>query len=309
MTPDAPPGAVPTRILGVGIATLDLINEVERYPPEDAEVRALAQRRSRGGNAANTLAVLAQLGHRCAWVGTLGDDAAAAFIRADLAGVGVELRHPVTLPGGVTPTSYVALSRATGSRTIVHYRDLPELAATDFSQVPLADLDWIHFEGRNPVETEVMLSRARHEAPQAFLSVELEKDRPGIDVLLDGPDLLLISRAFVLARAGAGADPDAALAELAGRTQARLLVLGWGAQGAWLCRQGAAPLHCPAEPLARPIDTLGAGDVLNAGVIDGLLRGLPPAEAVVRAVRLAGIKCGRVGLSGLAAAARADGFR
>lgn len=309
MTPDPPPGALPTRILGVGIATLDLINEVERYPPEDAEVRALAQRRSRGGNAANTLAVLAQLGHRCAWVGTLGDDAAAAFIRADLAGVGIELRHPVTLPGGITPISYVVLSRATGSRTIVHYRDLPELAAPDFSEVPLADLDWIHFEGRNPGETEVMLARARREAPQAFLSVELEKDRPGIDVLLDGPDLLLISRAFVLARAGAGAEPAAALAELAGRTQARLLVLGWGAQGAWLCRQGAAPLHCPAEPLARPMDTLGAGDVLNAGVIDGLLCGLPPAEAVARAVRLAGIKCGRVGLSGLAEAARAEGFR
>ena len=73
MTPDPPLAALPTRILGVGIATLDLINEVERYPPEDAEVRALTQRRSRGGNAANTLAVLSD--GRIAWlVGQRIDD-------------------------------------------------------------------------------------------------------------------------------------------------------------------------------------------------------------------------------------------
>ncbi len=45
------------RILGVGTATLDLINSVAAYPPEDSEVRASAQRRARGGNCANTLAV------------------------------------------------------------------------------------------------------------------------------------------------------------------------------------------------------------------------------------------------------------
>ena len=65
------------RVLGVGIATLDLVNEVDRYPAEDAEIRARAQRVGRGGNCTNTLAVLAQLGHACSWAGTLGDDAAA----------------------------------------------------------------------------------------------------------------------------------------------------------------------------------------------------------------------------------------
>ena len=30
-------------ILGIGIATLDIINTVDGYPPEDAEVRAMAR--------------------------------------------------------------------------------------------------------------------------------------------------------------------------------------------------------------------------------------------------------------------------
>ena len=64
-------------ILCVGIATLDIINQVERYPAEDSEVRALAQQQRVGGNAANTAMVLAQLGDAVTWVGNLGDHAEA----------------------------------------------------------------------------------------------------------------------------------------------------------------------------------------------------------------------------------------
>ena len=303
MTPE------PGRVLGVGIATLDLINEVASYPEEDSEVRALAQRRSRGGNSANTLEVMAQLGHRCGWIGTLADDAGADFIRSDLVDRGIDIRHSSTVSGSITPTSYIALSRATASRTIVHYRDLPELTAAQFARAPLDDLDWIHFEGRNPGETAAMLARVRNVRPQANLSLELEKDRPGIEALLESPDVLLIARAFVIARCGGRSDPAIALADLARRTPARLLVLGWGIEGAWFCIQGGVPQHCPATPPEQVVDTLGAGDVLNAGVIDGLLRGISIGEVVARAVRLAGIKCGRVGLGGLVQAAREQGFR
>jgi hypothetical protein len=49
------------KILGIGIAALDIINTVDGYPNEDAEVRAINQRVCRGGNATNTLVVLSQL--------------------------------------------------------------------------------------------------------------------------------------------------------------------------------------------------------------------------------------------------------
>lgn len=300
-----------TRILGVGVATLDLINEVAAYPPEDSEVRALDQRRARGGNAANTMAVLAQLGHSCAWVGTLGQDPAADFVREDLAARGIDTRHAVLVPGATTPTSCIARSQATGSRTIVHYRDLPELSADAFGRIPLDGIDWIHFEGRNPAETARMLSRIRRDAPGVRVSVELEKPRPGTESLLDGPDLLLIARVFALAEAGprGSEDPTAYLNGLARRTSAALLVLGWGAEGAWWLAQGGAPQRVPVHAPERVVDTLGAGDVLNAGVIDGLCRGLSAGAAVAWGARLAGIKCGRIGLDGLGEAACAAAHR
>ncbi|AGA90954.1 sugar kinase, ribokinase [Thioflavicoccus mobilis 8321] len=281
-------------VLGVGIATLDIVNEVATYPAEDAEVRAQAQRRVRGGNVTNSLVVLAQLGHRCRWVGTLGEDAAAEAIIADLARYQVATDDAVRVAGGTTPTSYIALSRASGSRTIVHFRDLPELDAAAFERVALDGVGWVHFEGRNPPETRRMIERVRAEYPAMPISLELEKPRPGLDSLLDGPQVLLASRAF--AAASGFRDPAAFLADLAPRTSATLCIVAWGEEGAsWLARGGPvqqAPVHRPP----RVIDTIGAGDVFNAGVIDALVRGLATAEAVAAAVHLAGEQCGRIGL-------------
>ena len=51
-----------THILLNGIATLDIINQLDHYPLEDSEVRALNQISRIGGNAANSSIVLQQLG-------------------------------------------------------------------------------------------------------------------------------------------------------------------------------------------------------------------------------------------------------
>lgn len=59
------------RILTVGIATLDIVNQVSAYPAEDDEIRATAQTIRRGGNATNTAVVLSQLGHQVDWAGAL----------------------------------------------------------------------------------------------------------------------------------------------------------------------------------------------------------------------------------------------
>lgn len=299
------PASPAFRILGVGIATLDLINEVEHYPPEDAEVRAIAQRRARGGNVTNSLSVLAQFGHRCHWTGTLADDAAGTLILEDLCRQGVDASLAVPIAETTTPTSFISLSRATGSRTIVHYRDLPELEADAFAAVPLDGFDWVHFEGRHPAATRRMIQRVRSERPGTMVSVELEKPRPGIESLLDGPQLLLASRSY--AEAAGFDEPDGFLRDLMARSSAALGVVGWGAAGASYRARGGSAGQLPAHPPAAILDTLGAGDCLNAALIDGLLRGLEPGTALSRAVRLAGFKCGRVGLDGLVAAARGAG--
>jgi len=300
--------------LGVGIATLDVVNEVAAYPPEDAEVRALAQRTARGGNVTNSLVALSQLGHTCAWAGTLGDDSASGLILADLERYAIDTRLAFRHPGRSTPTSYIALSRANGTRTIVHHRDLPELSAAELGAGLAAHWDWlgagcrwVHFEGRNTEETVAMLRLVRERLPGVPISLELEKLRPGCEQLLQGPDLILFSRSF--AQATGASDPVTFLTDWAPRSTARHCTLAWGAQGAYGWTRGVGWAQVPARPPERLVDTLGAGDVFNAAVIDGLLRRLALPAVLDRANRLAGHKCGRQGLDGLGDSAKAAGFR
>jgi ketohexokinase len=304
MSDEVPP--VRRAVLGVGIAALDIVNEVAAYPDEDQEIRALSQDRRVGGNVCNSLGVLSQLGHACAWCGTLADDADSAEVLAGLRRRGIDAAAAVRHPASRTPTSYVTLSRATGSRTIVHHRELPELEAADLRRVGLDGVDWLHFEGRNPDETAAMLRDCGERRPWLPISLEIEKVRPGIERLLEGPQVLIFSRAFVSA---CGFDSaEAFLRRQWERTSANLLFLPWGAEGAYGQARDARPRFAPAHSPARVRDTLGAGDVFNAAVIDGLLAGLAPLEVLERATRLAGHKCGRPGLDGLIPSARTAGL-
>lgn len=284
-------------ILAIGIAVVDLICEVEDYPLENDEVRALAHHRRRGGNAGNTLTVLSDLGHRCAFAGTLAEDAAGRFVRSDLAAAGIDSKNCRLIGDGVTPTSYITLSRANGSRTIVHYRDLPEYDAGDFAAIPLQGFDWIHFEGRNVAHTRAMLQRLRKHGFGGGVSVEIEKPRDQIESLYPLASTLIFSRHF--ASSQGFADGAAFLRHIRAVGIPCDLVCAWGERGAHgLAATGQVIDTAPCPP-PQVVDTLGAGDVFNAGLIHGLLAGHDLAMAMGLASALAGQKCGRPGLSGL----------
>ena len=126
-------------VLCVGTATLDIVNRVPDYPAEDTEVRALSQSQRMGGNAANTAIVLARLGVQTSWAGTLAEQA--DVVEHTFAHYGVDAGLATRVAGGTMPTSYIVLSEATGSRSIIHYRDLREYGALDFGKLDLSDFD------------------------------------------------------------------------------------------------------------------------------------------------------------------------
>lgn len=281
------------RILAVGIAVLDIVNSVTSYPREDDEVRAVEQRITRGGNATNTLVVLSQLGHRCSWAGVLGADVNAKVIDDELARFDIDRRYVRIASGGRTPISCITASRATGSRTIVHYRQLPEFGAADFEPIDLEQFDWLHFEGRNVTETLTMAQRARELRPELPLSIEIEKPRPDIESLFSHADVLFFSRPYVLTRSG---DPETFLADLHHRLPHAELVCTWGTAGAWALDKTGRIVHCPARPPARVVDTVGAGDTFIAAYIDARVRILALPDSLEWACRIAGQKCGHAGL-------------
>ncbi len=287
------------RILAIGTATLDIIDLLDRYPREDEKVRVLGRRRVAGGNAVNTLLVLSRLGYACGWGGVVADDPDSRHILGTLQRYDVDVSGSVCCREGKTPTSHICLSRSTGSRTIAHFRDLPEYSAEDFGRIDLGAWDWVHFEGRNTAELVQMQARLKSQRPELICSLEVEKPRPGIESLCPGSDVLVVSQAY--AHACGYQDGAALLEALRPHTGSAILFCPWGASGAFAMDRMGHIYTSPAFPPPTVIDTLGAGDVFNAAVIDGILQKRPVEQVLVDACRLAGRKCGMQGLDDITA--------
>ncbi|CAB1276907.1 PfkB family carbohydrate kinase [Candidatus Nitrosacidococcus tergens] len=285
-------------ILGVGNATLDIIHGVVSYPEEDNEVRAASKVCCSGGNCLNTLTVLKQLGHDCTFIGTLANDMDGTCLQQEIKIQGININH-CPIISGKTPTSYILLSKDTGARTIVHYRDLPELSFEDFNHIDLSQFDWLHFEGRNLPEISKMLSFTRTEFPTLPCSIEIEKPRENIESLFSQADVLFFSQHY-LTYLGC-AHPEDFLNTLQGKFPHRQIdkICPWGDQGTYGMFSSGELFHEPAYVPRQIIDTLGAGDTFNAGYIHACLNKYSFPKRLHFACRIAGEKCGQKGLHSL----------
>jgi len=284
------------RILCIGIATLDIVNEVATYPQEDDEIRILSQQKYRGGNAANTAVVLSQLGHQCSWAGTLvnslADESDQQIILDDLKQHQVNYDNCLLLTQGKIPTSYITLCRDSGSRTICHYRDLPEYNFQAFKKINLQIFDWLHFEGRNIEQVRKMMSYSKRLYPDMPISLEIEKMRDDIESLIQYADVILFSRAYALSQGYS--DARSFCLKISKQYPEPAIACAWGDSGA-----GAAINEAffwqPVETI-QTVDTLGAGDVFNAGIIDQYLKQHNIHRCLIYACQLATAKCAHKGL-------------
>lgn len=284
------------RVLCVGSAALDLVFSVRHHPAEDEELRAAGLRIAAGGNAANTARVLRALGHEVALGATLADHPAGTPLVEALLGAGIDL-SPCRLVPGMPPLSAVLIPEGSAHRAIVHHRAAPEYGPEDFARLDLARWDWVHLESRPGVGTARMVEHARSVRPDLPLSLEAEKVRPGVEEIFPMARLVLCSRGY--AEATGFARPEPFLEALRSLVPRTLFSVAWGAEGAWGIEPDGTLHHAPAVPPPRVVDTLGAGDTFNAGMIGALAAGRPLPQALDEACALAGRKVGQVGFDGL----------
>jgi len=284
------------KILAIGNAVLDSVVHVVNYPAENTESRCIGFEERLGGNVVNSLSVLAQCQHDVTWCGTLAQDTAGQLLTKLMNAAQIDTIHAQLVKKGTTPLSTILLAQDTGSRTISHFRDLPELDFEHFAQLNIEEYDWLHFEGRNVEALTGMLNIANCFLTHQPISLEVEKDRDGIDSLIDKAHVLMFSQSFALGRGYTEAEPFLrAMQAVAPNSK---LFCGWGNAGAFAMEQGSF-YHVAANHDCMVVDTLGAGDTFNAGIIDALIRGHSTAEALELAVRLAEKKISQHGIKNL----------
>lgn len=284
------------RILCVGSAVLDLVFSVPHHPAEDEELRATALRIAGGGNAANTARVLRALGHEASLGAVLADHPAGSLLEEELRAAGVDLSPCRRLPG-LPPLSAVLIPQEGSHRAIVHHRATPEYGLEEFARLDLSRWRWAHFESRPGDATARMVRHARLFRPDLLLSIEAEKVRAGGEEAFPLARLVLFSRGY--AEACGFERPEPFLHEMRARVPMALLTVAWGRDGAWGIESDGTIRHAPAFPPPRVVDTLGAGDTFNAGMIGALAAGRPLRDGLEAACRLAGRKVGQAGFAGL----------
>lgn len=100
------------RVLGLGVACVDIIACVQSYPQPDEKIRADSVQQFSGGNVGNTLTTISKLGIAAASIFTkVGKDSNGDFILDDLRKVNVDVRHVVVTSSAPTLSVYVIVDR------------------------------------------------------------------------------------------------------------------------------------------------------------------------------------------------------
>jgi sugar/nucleoside kinase (ribokinase family) len=234
-----------------------------------------------GGSAANTLAGLAALGAKCAFIGQVAQDQLGTVFAHDIRAVGIDFDTPPRAGDPPTARCLIFVS-PDGQRTMNTYLGASQfLPASALDDGVIASASVLYLEGYlwDPEEPRAAMRRAISAARAAGRKVAFTLSDPfvisrhGDDfraLVAEGQIDILFCNEAELAAMTSEDDCEAGLAKLS--PQVPLLVVTRSEKGA-LAVAGGERASVAAEPVAAVVDTTGAGDQFAAGFLAGHVRG------------------------------------
>ncbi|MGH8932406.1 MAG: adenosine kinase [Egibacteraceae bacterium] len=232
-----------------------------------------------GGSCANTMAGLAALGARTAYIGKVRDDEFGRVFAHDIRGIGVAFDTPPATDGAPTARCLVLVT-PDAQRTMATYLGAcVELGPNDVEPVLIAESGIVYLEGYlwDPPGAKDAFRKAvaiAHEhGRQVALTLSdpfcVERHREEFRALVENDvDILFANEQEIVALYQASSVEEA-LERLSGRCS--VVAVTRSEQGSVVLADGHT--HAvPAEPVERVVDTTGAGDLYAAGFLYGLVQ-------------------------------------
>ncbi len=241
-----------------------------------------------GGSAANTLAGMAALGRRCAFIGQVADDQLGGVFTHDLRTLGVAYDTP-PLAGGAPTARCLILVTPDGQRTMNTFLGASHLLGREMiDEALIAASDILYLEGylwdpplsRAAMRRAIDVARAAGGKVAFTLSDAFIIDRHGEDfraLIAEGLFDILFANEVEICALAEETDFEAAVARIA--PQVPLLVVTRSEKGA-IALTGGARTEVKAEPIDAVVDTTGAGDLFAAGFLAGHAEGRPIADCL-----------------------------
>ena len=236
-----------------------------------------------GGSAANSMAGIAAMGGRAAFIGQVADDQLGAIFSHDMTALGVDFDTPPLANGSDKPTGRcLILVTPDAQRTMNTCPGAShELSADALDEKKIADSAILFLEGylwgpEKPRQAMLKSIGIAHAAGReiAFTlseSVCMAGRRETFNQMIGdgGVDLLFANEHEVMQLTG-----DQSLGQAIATVSEKVpcLVVTRGEHGA-IAFAGGEGVEVPAAPVAKVVDTTGAGDLFAAGFLAARARG------------------------------------
>lgn len=239
-----------------------------------------------GGSAANTAAGIASLGGTPAYIGKVRDDDFGTIFRHDIRNAGVHFPTPAALDGAATARCLIAVTPDAQRSMNTYLGVCVDLAPEDVDPRVVANAQITYLEGYlfdKPKAQEAFHTAAKiaHEAGRK-LSLTLsdtfcvDRHREGFLALVREDVDILFANEYELMSLYQASTVEQALA--AARGECDLVVCTRSEKGA-VAASKETTVEVPADPVAKVVDTTGAGDLFAAGFLFGATHGKDLAGA------------------------------
>lgn len=235
-----------------------------------------------GGSAGNTIAGLASLGGKAAYIGKVRDDFLGTVFRHDLRGQGVRFDTPAATDGPATARSMILVT-PDGQRTMSTYLGAAvALGPVDIDAEVIAAAKITYLEGYlfDPPLAQRAFREAAFVAHQAGRKVALSLSDPFCvsrhreafrELVAEEVDILFANEHEICSLYET---EDFAAAAAAVKDEVEIAALTRSAKGSLVLGRGEE--HAVrAVPVASVVDTTGAGDLYASGFLHGLADNLP----------------------------------
>ncbi|MBM5815800.1 MAG: adenosine kinase [Cyanobacteria bacterium K_Offshore_surface_m2_239] len=250
-----------------------------------------------GGSAANTLAGLAQLSGRAAFIGRVRDDQLGAIFAHDIRSVGAHFETPAATVGPstarclilVTPDAQRTMCTYLGASVNLHPADLDLDLVRQAKVLYLEGYLWDSDEAKQAFISAAQVMR--ESGGEVALSLSdafcVDRHRRSFQELVDGHVDILFANEMEITSLYEANSFEEAVDHVRGRC--KVAALTRSAEGSLVLRGDQTVPIAPFR-LGELVDTTGAGDLYAAGFLYGHTRG----ESLERCGRLGSLCAGKV---------------
>lgn len=281
-------------VVGIGAVVVDNLMVLDNFPEEDTKIEIINEQKQLGGPVPTALRQLTNFGLKTSFIGSIGDDENARYIKQELISSNVDISNIINQKNKKSAFANIWINKQNGSRTIAFSTgNLRGFEKSDFKNLP--SCKYLHIDGREHDVIKDIINEYKKQ--NTLISIDTGNFRERTLELLPLCDIVVMPKRFAHNISHKENLKDLAK-DIGQKYPDKKIFITDGKNG--------SASYCDNQTYLQPayevdtIDTTGAGDVHCGALLYKLLQNNTIEETLDFAARTAAFKCQFLGNKELA---------